>query len=167
RLGQAAPTLLTLPQRLLGPLMFGNVGAGAEPLDDLARGVPYWYPAGGEPAIRAIRAADAVFHCVIALFRYSFNPAIPGAFPVVRMQQLHPAPGEQFALSSAGVFHDLGAEVVGRAVGPCGPYKLRQRLGQAAPTLLALPQRLLGTLAFRNVPHQGHHEPSATFTERL
>ena len=48
-----APTLLALPQCLLGPLMFGDVGAGAEPLDDVARGVPDWDSAGGEPAILA------------------------------------------------------------------------------------------------------------------
>src|ERR1700732_4899671 len=53
-----------------------------------------------------------------------------------------PAPAEQLALRAPGVFGPSGAKVIARAVRRGGPHQLRQRLGQAAPALLALAQCL-------------------------
>src|SRR5262245_12620584 len=55
-------------------------------------------------------------------------------------------PAEQGALGDARVLGPLRTEVIARAVRGRAPDQLRQRLGQVAPALLALAQRLLGAL---------------------
>jgi hypothetical protein len=57
------------------------------------------------------------------------------------------APAEQLGLDDPGVLRPLGAKVIARAVRRGRPHQLRQRLGQAAPALLALAQRFLGDAA--------------------
>src|SRR5437763_14197723 len=75
-LGRPPPPLLTLPQRLLGLPQVGNVGACAEPLDDVAAGVPDGHPARLEPAVFPVAAADTVFHVVRMAPRHGLQPEV-------------------------------------------------------------------------------------------
>jgi hypothetical protein len=60
--------------------------------------------------------------------------------PIIRMENVHPAPTEQLSLGDPGVLRPLGAKIVARAVRRGRPDKLRQRLDQAAPMLVAFAQ---------------------------
>src|SRR5262249_31514069 len=53
-----------LAQRLLGLPEVGDVGAGAEPFDNVGGGVVDRYAAGLEPTVLSVAAADAIFHVV-------------------------------------------------------------------------------------------------------
>src|SRR5262249_21755278 len=101
--------LLRLPQ-------VGNVGAGAEPFDDVPIAVADRHPARLEPAVDAIPPANPVFHVVRAAARDRIQPESPRRLAVVWMQGFQPAPAEQVALRDAGVLRPLGAEVIARAV---------------------------------------------------
>src|SRR5207248_2197350 len=100
--------------------------------------------AGLEPAVHAVRTADAIFHVIGAAPGHRVGPESPGRLPVVRVQHRQPAPAQQVTLVYPGVLRPLRTEVIAGAVGRGAPDELRQRLGQAPPTLLTLPQPLLG-----------------------
>ncbi len=150
-LERPAKPLLARAQRFLGLPEVGDVGAGPKPFGDVSFAIPDGRAAGLEPAVHAVRTADAVFHVVGAAARHRVGPESPGRLPVVRVQRRQPAPAQQVALGHSGVLGPLRAEVVTGAVGRGAPDELRQRLGQAPPTLLALPQPLLGLLPGGNV----------------
>src|SRR3954453_2484034 len=119
-----------------------------------------------KPAIGAVGGPDAILDVEAVAALDGRHPARHRALVVVGVQQLDPAVPELLALWDAGILDPLAAQVVAVAVGPTGPYQLRQRLGQGAEPLLALAQRLLGPLVLGDVPGQGHSEPAATLPER-
>src|SRR5262249_11027095 len=137
--------------QLLFQLFAGrDVGAGAEPLDGVAPVVTDRHPPRLEPAVRAVEPSEAVLDLVFALPLLDGGPpGLLGAFPVLGVQRLQPAPAQQFAQRPAHVLHGLDAAVVQAAVGRGRPNQLWQRLDQAPPTLLALPQPLLELQPFQ------------------
>src|SRR5258708_5585160 len=135
--------LLASAQRFLGSLPVGDIGAGPEPLDDVAVAVPDRHAARLKPAVPSLVPAHAVFHVIDAAPRHRIGPHLPGTLPVVAGQDVHPAPAGALAPGDAGVFRPWGANVIARAVRRGGPDQLRQRLGQAAPALLILAQGLV------------------------
>src|SRR5439155_24473684 len=80
-LERAAEPLLALPQRRLGLPEVGDVGAGPEPCDDPACAVADWGAAGLEPAVHAVRTADAIFHVIGAAPGHRVGPESPGRRP--------------------------------------------------------------------------------------
>ena len=117
-LERAAEPLLALPQRLLGLPEVGDVGAGPEPFDDLARAVADGDAAGLEPAVHAVRTADAIFHVIGAAPRHRVGPESPGRLPVVRVQRRQPAPAQQVTPRATPVCsRPLRTEVIAGAVG--------------------------------------------------
>ena len=79
------------------------------------------------------------------------------ARPVVRVQQLVPAIAHVLAHRHAGELHPLLALVVAIAVRPGGEHHAGNRLQRLAEERLALPQRLLRRLLFREIPEHQHH----------
>ena len=126
---------------LLAVAQLRDVGAGAEPFDDIPAGVADRYAARLEPAILAALVANAVFDVVRVVPRDRFQPETPRRLAVVRVQRLEPSPTKQVRLFKACVLRPLRAEVIARAIRRRRPNELWQRLGQAPPTLFALPQR--------------------------
>src|SRR6266478_249604 len=90
--------------------------------------------------------------------RDRFQPETPRRLAVVRMQRLEPSPTKQVRLFKACVLRPLRAEVIARAIRRRRPNELRQRLGQTPPTLLTLPQPLLGLLLGGHVQVQALDE---------
>src|SRR5580700_5468927 len=72
-----------LAQRLLGLPEVGDVGAGAEPFDDLAGAVSNWYAARLEPAVLPVRPADPELHVVVCPTRNRLRPAVSGPLAVI------------------------------------------------------------------------------------
>src|SRR5205807_7953256 len=144
-----------------------DVGAGAEPFDDIPAGVADRHAARFEPAILAVAAANAVFDVVSVMPRDRFQPKVARRLAVVRVQRLEPLPPEQVRLGNACVLRPLRAKVIACAIRRRRPNELWQRLGQAPPTLLTLPQSLLGLLPVGDVPRHGHQELSAALPERF
>src|SRR6266436_6434148 len=105
-----------------------DVGAGAEPFDDIPAAVADRYTARLEPAILAVAAANAVFDVVRVVPCDRCQPETPRWFAVVRMQRLKPSPAEQFRLRNAGVLRPLRAKVIACAIRRRRPNELRQRL---------------------------------------
>src|SRR5256885_1847457 len=81
----------------------------------------------------------------------AFSNGPRNRFSLAGVQRRQPAPAQQVTLGHTGVLSPLRAEVVAGAVGRGAPDQMRQRLGQAPPTLLTLPQPLLGLLPVGNV----------------
>src|SRR5437773_1981815 len=135
-----------------------DVGAGAEPFDDIPAGVADRYAARLEPAILAVAAANAVFDVVRVMPRDRFQPKVARRLAVVRVQRLEPLPPEQVRLGNTCMLRPLRAKVIARAVRRRRPNELWQRLGQAPPTLLAFPQPLLGLLLVGHVQVQALEE---------
>src|SRR3954468_20831572 len=69
-----------------------DVGAGAEPFDDIPAGVAGRYTARLEPAILAVAVANPVFDVVSVVPRDRFQPEAPRRLAVVRVQHRQPAP---------------------------------------------------------------------------
>src|SRR6266853_122605 len=128
-----------------------DVGAGAEPFDDIPAGVADRYAARLKPAIVAIAAANAVFDVVRVVPCDRCQPETPRWLAIVRVQCLQPLPAEQLRLRNAGVLRPLRAEVIARAIRRRRPNELWQRLGQDPPTLFAFAQCLLGAFELGNV----------------
>src|SRR3954469_2569410 len=149
-LERPAKPLLARSQRFLDLPEVGDVGAGPEPFDDDSDAIPDGRAAGLVPAVRAVPAANAVLHVVGAATRHRVGPESPRRLPVVRVQRRQTAPAQQVGLGHSGVLGPLRAEVITGAVGRGAPDQLRQRLGQAPPTLLTLPQLFLGLLPVSN-----------------
>src|SRR5262249_33139394 len=146
-----ALALLASPQLGFDLPEVGDVGTGPKPFYDVSFAIPHGSAAGLEPAVHAVRTADAVFHVVGATTCHRVGPEPPGRLTVVRVERRQPAPAQQVALRHPGMLSPLRAEVVTGAVGRGAPDQLRQRLGQASPTLLALAERLLKLFAGRDV----------------
>src|SRR5271166_1885630 len=70
-------------QRLLGLPEVGDVGAGAEPFDDVAGAVSNWYAARLEPVVLPVRPADPEFHVVVRPTGNRLRPAESGPLPVI------------------------------------------------------------------------------------
>src|SRR5439155_2636410 len=87
---------------LLAVAQLRDVGAGAEPFDDIPAGVADRYAARLEPAIRAVAAANAVFDVVSVVLRDRIQPETPRRLAIVRVQCLQPLPAEQLRLRDAG-----------------------------------------------------------------
>src|SRR5439155_954239 len=113
---------------LLAVAQLRDVGAGAEPFDDIPAGVADRYAARLEPSVLAVAAADTVFHVVRVVPRHGLQPEVSRPLAVLWVQRPQPAPAEQLRLRDAGVLCPLGAEIVAGAVGCRGPDQLRQRL---------------------------------------
>src|SRR5580693_4308817 len=105
----AAEPLLALPQ-------LRDVGAGAEPFDDIPAGVADRHAARLEPAILAVAAANAVFDVVRVVPRDRFQPETPCRLAIVRVQRLEPSPTKQVRLFKACVLRPLRAEVIAGAI---------------------------------------------------
>src|SRR5258706_12647 len=101
-----------LTQLLLGQPEVGDVGAGAEPFDDLAGAVSNWYAARLEPAVLPVRPADPEFHVVVRPTRNRLRPAASGPLPVIGVKRLHPPPADMLGGRDAGILLPLGTEVV-------------------------------------------------------
>ena len=157
-----------LAQRLLGLLAVGDVGAGPEPFDDVAAAVPDRHPARLEPAVLPVAAGGRG----IPRRRARAPPRTPvqncrvGSRSSGCSVSSHRQPSSS-ALGDAGVLRPLRAEVVAGAVRRRGPDQLRQRLGQAPPPLLALPQRLLGPLALGDVAVVGDDPGDARVVQEV
>src|SRR5439155_11929680 len=87
---------------LLAVAQLRDVGAGAEPFDDIPAGVPDRYAARLEPSIFAVAVANAVFDVVSVVLRDRIQPETPRRLAIVRVQCLQPLPAEQLRLRDAG-----------------------------------------------------------------
>ncbi len=144
--------LFCLPQ-------LGDFRACPKPFDDVAARVADRCSARLEPAIFSVVAADAVFHVVGTGAIHRLQPKDPRRLAIVGVQRFHPAPAQQIRLRNAGVLRPLAAEIVARAVGRCGPNKLRQGLRQAPPALLGFAQtRPVQGFSHRADESAGQHE---------
>src|SRR5438067_2996961 len=101
---------------LLAVAQLRDVGAGAEPFDDIPAGVTDRYAARLEPAILAVAVANAVFDVVRVVPRDRCQPETPRRLAVVRVQRLEPSPTEQVRLFKPGVFRPLRTKIVARAI---------------------------------------------------
>src|SRR5262249_47406214 len=135
-----------------------DVGTGPKPFYDVSFAIPHGSAAGLEPAVHAVRTADAVFHVVWTATGHRVGPEPPGRLPVVQGQRRQPAPAQPVIFGHGGVLRPLRAEVITGAIGRGAPDQLRQRLGQAPPTLLALAQRLLCPLPLGDVQDSAEDE---------
>src|SRR5439155_15141290 len=131
---------------LLAVAQLRDVSAGAEPFDDIPASVADRCAARLEPAILAVAAANAVFDVVSVVLSDRFQPETPRRLAVVRVQRLEPSPTKQVRLCNARVLRPLRAKVIARAIRRRRPNELWQRLSYDPPTLLTLPQPLLGLL---------------------
>src|SRR4051794_34187355 len=114
---------------LLAVAQLRDVGAGAEPFDDIPAAVADRYAARLEPSILAALVADAGFDVVGVVPSDRFQPEAPRRLAVVRVQRLQPLPAEQLRLRDAGVLRPLRAEVIACAIRRRRPNELWQRLG--------------------------------------
>src|SRR5438105_5443891 len=128
-----------------------DVGAGAEPFDDIPAGVADRHAARFEPAILAVAAANAVFDVVSVVPCDRCQPETPRRLAVVRVQRLEPSPTEQVRLFKAGVLRPLRTKIIAGAIRRRRPNELWQRLGQAPPTLFAFAQCLFGPFELGDV----------------
>src|SRR5438876_3898361 len=83
---------------LLAVAQLRDVGAGAEPFDDIPAGVADRYAARLEPAILAVAAANAGFDVVRLVPCDRCQPETPRWLAVVRVQCVQPHPPEQVRL---------------------------------------------------------------------
>src|SRR5262249_1818564 len=116
-------------QCILGAFELCDVGAGAEPFDDIPASIADRYAARLEPAILTVATANAVLDVVGVVPSDRFQPETPGRLPVVRVQCLQPRPAEQLRLRNAGVLRPLRAKVVTCAIRRRRPNELWKRLG--------------------------------------
>src|SRR5439155_24236326 len=121
-----------------------DIGAGAEPFDDIPAGVADRHAARFEPAILAVAAANAVFDVVRVMPRDRFQPKVARRLAVVRVQRLEPLPPEQVRLCNACVLRPLRAKVIACAIRRRRPNKLWKRLGSATLQLFDFARCLLG-----------------------
>src|SRR5712671_2713302 len=80
-----------------------DVGAGAEPFDDIPAGVADRCTARLEPSILAVAAANAVFDVVRVVPCHRCQPETPRWLAIVRVQRLEPSPTKQVRLFKACV----------------------------------------------------------------
>lgn len=116
-----------------------DIGAGAEPFEDLARLVMDGNAADLEPAVGAIGAAEAIFDVVGGASFDGGGPGGEGTLAVVGMHDtIEPLQAELLVFGDAGVIDPLLAEEITAAIGVGGPDELREGLGHAAVVLFAL-----------------------------
>src|SRR5580698_620545 len=144
---------------LLGLALAGHVGAGTDPLDDLAVPldrhrahvvVPVGAALGADPVpvVENLAGADAL------------TPVALDPLPVLRVDRLQPAGAEEFLHRLAGDPAPLRRVLLHRAVGTRHPDDLRAALHQRPVALLAAPDLLLG-LRGRVPGHVEQDEPDA------
>src|SRR5260370_17158800 len=78
-----------------------DMGAGAEPFDDIPAGIADRYAARLEPSILAALVANAVFDVVRVMPSDRFQPETPRRLAVVREQRLVPSPTKPLPLFKA------------------------------------------------------------------
>ena len=128
------------------PLLLVDVGAGAEPLDDAARGIRRGQAPDQEPAIGPIRTAVATLDLVGRPGADRIVPCVDDALPILRVDVLGPDSAETPLRREAGHLVPSPVEVGGPAIGPRGPDQLGQGLGQQTePPLAAAEGRLIAS----------------------
>src|SRR6195256_1650757 len=101
---------------LLSVLRVGDIRAGPVPIDNATLAVTDRRAARLEPAVNSVVPPNAVFHIIGVSLRYRIRPNLPRTMLIIGMENVHPAPTEQFTLGDPGVLRPLGAEIVARAV---------------------------------------------------
>ena len=128
-----------------------HVGVGADPPDDVAMLVARRHRAREKPAVRAFGAAQAKFDLVGFAAADRPRPGGDRAWNIVGVDDLAPLLAVEFAGAGAGIFIDARIEPVEKSIRARGPHMMRQRFGQRAEFLFALPQRALGLHLFGDI----------------
>ena len=140
------------PPKLFGSLLeFFDIGASAEPFQNLAVRTAHGLAADQPPAIDAIGAAQTAFQRVGCLVLRRTLPGLPRALLVIGVERSVPAMAVAFLQRQPGVIHPFLIEINVPTIRPGGPDDLRHGLRQSAELLLALAQRLLGAFALGDV----------------
>ena len=154
--------IIGLLQRCFGLLDLFDIGASAEPFQNLAVRPAHRRAADQPPAIDAIGTPQTAFQRVGFVVLRRTLPGIPGALLVIGVEGRVPAMAVTFLHRHPRVVHPLLIEIDVPTIGPGGPDDLRHGLRQGAKLLLAhaqgllrpLAQRLLGPLALGDVGDQ-------------
>ena len=143
---------LDLAQRLLRPLVIVNVGAGAEPLDDVPLRIAHRHPAPQVPAVRAVfRPLEAVFRLVIRAGAERCRPARRRTLYVVGVQDGQPAPGPRLIEVHPCVVVPALVVIIWAAVHAGRPDDLRHGVGHEPEARLALTHGGLGPLLLGDI----------------
>jgi hypothetical protein len=123
-----------------------DVGAGAEPLDDLPGGVAQRHGAAEHPPVGPVGPAEPVLDLVRRACPRRLGPALGGVRAVVRVERRVPAVAKALLEREPRVVQPLPVEVGVPAVRPGDPHDLRQ-LADDLQVLVALgPQLGVGLL---------------------
>ncbi len=119
-----------------------DIGAGAEPLLDAALGVTYGLRPAKYPAVATRTMPQAVFDVVGLARAEAVVPHLPGAFLVIRMEDVGPAFAFRGAFGHPGEFIPAIVEVEVMAIGPGGPHHLVDGVDDGAQLRLVAGQFL-------------------------
>ena len=120
-------------QFFLRALLVIDVGASAEPADDLCRSIANWKSASQKPAIIAgLPVFETVFDLERTLFPNAAEISVHRAAQIVGVKNAFPALFSKFAFREAGVFVPALVVVIDKSIRPSCPDDLRHRVGQFA-----------------------------------
>lgn len=147
------------PQGILRPLQVFDIDVAAEPAHDAA-GIDQLAPRKIEPAISAVRSADAPLQKgVVGMLEVSL-PDVYHARDIVGMIEIQKAPFEDFALRETSVIEPAFVDKSSTAIRPCRPYENGKRIDDQAEVFFAGRQRSLrflqcifGLLAVFDIQH--------------
>ncbi len=129
-----------LGRRLLGVV---DVGASADPADDLTLFVAHRHRTAERPTIVAAVVAQPIFDFIWLAGSETVSPFGPRAVLVVRVKHAVPRFPVGRAVRHTGELIPAGIEIIVIAVGQRRPHHVRQRIGQCLESRVALAESIL------------------------
>src|SRR5208282_2255238 len=110
-----------VPERLLRLLLVLDVGAGAEPLDNVVLVVANRRPPGLEPVVGVVKSANAILQVIGSAVLDGRPPGRERPLLIVGMyDQTKPVHSELLRFGNSRVLHPLPAQKVTLAIGEAG-----------------------------------------------
>ena len=140
--GECGARIGEKPSRLLGTSAVIDVGRGAKHGNDPARLISNANGPSQEPAIVAMSVLKTVFGLERLATPQQAHSAFIDSLQVVWVNDRHPVSGTVgLFLGQPGIFEPAAIEVEKSVIGPGNPDDLGNRVGQAAETFFAFPDR--------------------------
>src|SRR5262249_14268238 len=143
-----------LLQRTLRSFGLGDVSGSTDVADKIAIGLKARHPVIQHPTIFTVISPQAVFHRELSPQVEGIDVDLETAVKILRVNSLCPAIAELLLQGPAGKVEPTLVEKGAGLVRVRHPDHHRRRISHGVKASLALPQRFVGTFAFRDI--QGH-----------
>src|SRR5215813_8700710 len=141
-------------QRLFRSFGLGDVDGNTDVADEIAIGLKARHPMIQHPTIFAVISPQAVFHRELSPQVEGIDVVLKTAVKILRVNSLCPPVAKLMLQGPAGKVEPTLVEKGAGLVRVRHPDHHRRRIGHGVKASFALPQRFLGTFAFRDI--KGH-----------